>query len=150
MLEAAKAGKSIDVPLTRAMNVQQVGPEGGNVTILRPDGSQTPGSPVIGNGLVGPWAAVVDGNDHVWISNFANPTAGIVELAGCRPEANPPGVKMGDPILPPGGYVGGGLQAQIDLAIDPAGNVSAIVLWNTPVSIAVTCHSQTIRVSDAG
>jgi streptogramin lyase len=123
MLEAAKAGKSIDVPLTRAMNVQQAGPEGGNVTILRPDGSQAPGSPVIGNGLVGPWAAVVDGNDHVWISNFANPTAGIVELAGCRPEANPPGMKMGDPISPPGGYVGGGLQPQIDLAIDPAGNV---------------------------
>jgi streptogramin lyase len=150
MLEAAKAGKSIDVPMARAMNVQQAGPEGGNVTILRPDGSQAPGSPVIGNGLVGPWAAAVDGNDHVWISNFANPTAGIVELAGCRPEANPPGIKMGDPISPPGGYVGGGLQAQIDLAIDPAGNVSAIVLWNTPVSIAVTCHSQTIRVSDAG
>jgi hypothetical protein len=123
MLEAAKAGKSIDVPLTRAMNVQQAGPEGGNVTILRPDGSQAPGSPVIGNGLVGPWGAVVDGNDHVWISNFANPTAGIVELAGCRPEANPAGMKMGDPISPPGGYVGGGLQAQIDLAIDPAGNV---------------------------
>ena len=32
-------------------------------------------------------------------------------------------MKMGDAISPPGGYVGGGLQAQIDLAIDPAGNV---------------------------
>jgi hypothetical protein len=43
-----------------------------------PDGSQAPGSPVFSNGLVGPGR---DGNDHVWISNFANPTAGIVELA---------------------------------------------------------------------
>ena len=94
MLEAAKAGKSIDVPLTRAMNAQQAGPEGGKVTILRPDCSQAPGSPVIGNGLVGPWAAVVDGNDHVWISNFANPTAGIVELAGCRARGEP--VRYGD------------------------------------------------------
>ena len=130
MLEAVKAGKSIDVPLTRAMNVQQAGPEGGSVTILRPDGSEAPGSPIIGSGLVGPWAAVVDGNDHVWISNFANPTAGIVELAGCRPEANPAGLEMGDPISPPGGYVGGGLQAQIDLAIDPAGNVWVGNNWN--------------------
>jgi hypothetical protein len=32
-------------------------------TILRPDGSEAPGSPIIGSGLVGPWAAVVDGND---------------------------------------------------------------------------------------
>jgi streptogramin lyase len=130
MLEAAKAGKSIDVPMARAMNVQQAGPEGGNVTILRPDGSQAPGSPVIGNGLVGPWAAAVDGNDHVWISNFANPTAGIVELAGCRPEANPPGMKMGDPISPPSGYVGGGLQAQVDIGIDPAGNVWVSNNWD--------------------
>ena len=101
MLVAFKMGKSPDAILTRAMNVQKAGPEGGNVTILRPDGSQAPGSPVEGNGLVGPWAAVVDGNDHVWISNFNNPTAGIVELAGCRPEANPPGMKTGDPISPP-------------------------------------------------
>jgi len=64
-----------------------------------------------------PWAAVVDGNDHVWISNFNNPTAGIVELAGCRPEANPPGMQMGDPISPPGGYVGGGMQAQVELTL---------------------------------
>jgi len=130
MLEAAKTGESIDVPLARAMYVQQAGPEGGLVTILRPDGSETPGSPVIGKGLAGPWAAVVDGNDHVWISNFTNPTAGIVELAGCRPEANPPGMKMGDPISPPGGYAGGGLQSQIDLAIDPAGNVWVGNNWN--------------------
>ena len=130
MLVAFKMGKSPDAILTRAMNVQKAGPEGGNVTILRPDGSQAPGSPVEGNGLVGPWAAVVDGNDHVWISNFNNPTAGIVELAGCRPEANPLGMKMGDPISPPGGYVGGGLQAQIDLAIDPAGNVWVDNNWD--------------------
>ena len=35
-----------------------------------PDGSETPGSPVIGQGLVVPWALAVDGNGHVWVSNF--------------------------------------------------------------------------------
>jgi hypothetical protein len=29
----------------------------------------------------------------------------------------------GDPISPPGGYVGGGMQLLTDIAIDPAGNV---------------------------
>jgi hypothetical protein len=123
MLVAFKTGGSPDAVAVRAMQHQEAGPRGGNVTILRPDGRQAPGSPVEGNGLVGPWAAAVDGNDHVWISNFSNPTCDIVDLAGCRPEANPPGMKMGDPISPPGGYVGGGMQAQVDIDIDPAGNI---------------------------
>jgi streptogramin lyase len=130
MLVAFKMGKSPDPIFTRAMEDQKAGRWGGNLTILRPDGSQAPGSPVEGNGLVGPWAAAVDGNDHVWISNFSNATVGIVELAGCRPEANPPGMKMGDAISPPGGYVGGGLQAQVDIAIDPAGNVWLSNNWD--------------------
>jgi hypothetical protein len=53
-----------------------------------------------------------------------------VELAGCRPEANPPGLKMGDPISPPGGYVGGGLQMQVDIGIGPAGDVWVGNNWN--------------------
>lgn len=32
-------------------------------------------------------------------------------------------MKTGDPISPLGGYVGGGLQMQVDIALDPAGNV---------------------------
>jgi hypothetical protein len=32
-------------------------------------------------------------------------------------------MKMGDPISPPGGYVGGGMQMHVDIGIDPAGNV---------------------------
>ena len=129
MIAAAKAGKNPNPPMARAMQLQKAGPEGGTVIILRPDGSQAPGSPVIGNGLAGPFAAAVDGNDHVWISNFANATVGIVELAGCRPEANPPGMKMGDPISPPGGYVGGGLQPQTDIGIGPAGDVWVANNW---------------------
>ena len=57
-----------------------------------------------------PWAAVVDGNDNVWISNFAMPSSPIVELCGVRTEHCPPGVHTGEQISPPGGYVGGGLQ----------------------------------------
>ena len=38
-------------------------------------------------------------------------------------------MKTGDQISPPGGYVGGGLQMQTDIAVDPAGNVWAMNNW---------------------
>ena len=101
----------------------------GSVTVLRPDGTQIPGSPFKGGGLPGPWAAAVDGNDNVWISNFAMPSSPIVQLCGVRTENCPPGMKTGDQISPPGGYVGGGLQLQTDIAVDPAGNVWAMNNW---------------------
>ena len=91
--------------------------------MLQPDGKEAPCSPISGNGLVGPWAAAVDGDDNVWISSFGPATAGIVQLCGANPKAWPPGKKMGDAISPPGGYVGGGMQMLIDIAVDPAGNV---------------------------
>ena len=57
----------------------------------------------------------VNGNDNVWISNFNAPSSPIVELCGVRTENCPPGMKTGDQISPPGGYVGGGLQMQVDI-----------------------------------
>ena len=56
--------------LTKTMSEQQGGRNGGSVTLLRPDGTQYPGSPFIGGSLPGPWAVAVDGNDNVWISKL--------------------------------------------------------------------------------
>ena len=54
-------------------------------------------------------------------------------MCGVGTENCPPGFKTGDQISPPGGYVGGGLQMQTDIAVDPAGNVWAInKLWAGP------------------
>jgi hypothetical protein len=125
----ALAGDNFDPVLIRGMVAEKAGREGGSLTILRPDGSQAPGSPVSGNGIVVPWAIAVDGNDHIWVSNFTYALPGIVELCGYRIDTCPPGMKMGDPISPPGGYVGGGLQMQIDIAIDPAGDVWVSNNW---------------------
>ena len=105
------------------MVAMREGPEGGSVTILRPDGSPALGSPVYRGGIVVPWAIAVDGNDHIWISNFTSPSAPVAELCGYRTDTCPPGMKVGDPISPPGGYVGGGMQMHVDIGIDPAGNV---------------------------
>ena len=130
MLVDAKRNRNPDPVLTSAMAKQNSGHwEGGSVTVLKPDGSQMPFSPVSGHGLAGPWAVAVDGDDNVWISNFASDKFGIVELCGANPKAWPPGKKMGDAISPPNGYVGGGLQMQVDVDIDPAGNVWVSNNW---------------------
>jgi hypothetical protein len=93
------------------MHDQEGGSDGGSVTLLRPDGTEYPGSPFTGGSLPSPWAVAVDGNDNVWISNFAGAAGRIAHLCGVRTETCPPGMKTGDQMSPPGGYVGGGLPA---------------------------------------
>jgi hypothetical protein len=127
MLVRAERLGNADEVLTRAMANQRGGD--GSITLLRPDGSEYPGSPFKGGGLPGPWAATIDGNDNVWVSNFAMPNSPITQLCGVRTENCPPGFKTGDQISPPGGYVGGGLQMQTDLAIGPAGDVWVMNNW---------------------
>jgi hypothetical protein len=105
----------------------------GSVSMLRPDGSQAPGSPFNPGSIWGAWAVSIDGNDHVWVSNFA-PGGGVTELCGARTETCPPGMKTGDPISPPSGYKGGGMQMLVDVSIDPAGNVWVSNNWQDPAS----------------
>src|SRR5271154_5305553 len=138
--------------LTKTMSEQKGG--SGSVTVLRPDGTPYPGSPFKGGGLPGPWAAVVDGNDNVWISNFAMPSSPIVQLCGARTENCPPSMKTGDQISPPGGYVGGGLQMQVDINIDSAGNVWVTNNWQDvdtcygkpPEALSTRCGGQGVVV----
>ncbi len=67
--------------MTKTMSHQKGGTiKGGSVTLLRPDGTPYPGSPFKSGGLPGPWAVAVDGNDNIWISNFAAASSPIVEL----------------------------------------------------------------------
>lgn len=149
-----KTGGNGDEALTRQMFKQRGGPDGGSVTLLRPDGTQYPGSPFVGGGLPGPWAVVVDGNDNVWISNFAAANSPITQLCGVRTENCPPGMKTGDQISPLGGYVGGGLQMQTDLAIDPAGNVWVMNNWQDinscfgmpPEELSTRCGGQGVTI----
>jgi len=145
MAEMAVAGKvnyygdpDASARLTRAMvgamYTQTPGPEGGSMTVLGPDGTEANFSPVYGKGITGPWAVSVDGNDNIWISNFSSAAAGIVQLCGFRTENCPPGMKTGDAISPPGGYVGGGLQLQVDIGVGPAGDVWVTNNWQDTAS----------------
>jgi len=95
----------------------------GSVSMIRPDGTQGPGSPFNGgHSIIGPWGITIDGNDHVWIANGFGKT--VTELCGVRTETCPPGSKTGDPISPPKtGYAGKGMQYLTGVVVDPAGNV---------------------------
>jgi hypothetical protein len=62
----AKTGGNPDEALLYKMSEQTGGWEGGSVTVLRPDGTQFPGSPFYGPSLPGPWATAIDGDDNVW------------------------------------------------------------------------------------
>jgi hypothetical protein len=144
----------VDRTLTYSMFDQKGGPDGGSVTLLRPDGTEYPGSPFTGGSLPGPWAATVAGDDTVWISNFAGAVGRIAHLCGVKTENCPPGMKTGDQISPPDGYVGGGLQMQTDLAIGPAGDVWVIDNWqdinscfgNPPEGLSTRCGGQGVTI----
>ena len=148
----AKGVTSASDYLTTIMSEQRGG--SGSVTLLRPDGTQFPGSPFTAGGLPGPWAVVVDGNDNVWVSNFNSASSPITQLCGVKTENCPPGFKTGDQIAPKDGYVGGGLQMQTDLAIDPAGNVWVMNNWQDidscigtpPEALSTRCGGQGVVV----
>jgi hypothetical protein len=62
----------------------------------------------------------VDGDDNVWVSQFAGASGQIAHLCGVRTETCPPGMKTGDQISPPAGYVGARrdrLEAHIEAAL---------------------------------
>ena len=98
--------------------------------------------------------ATIDGNDNVWISNFAAPNSPITQLCGVHTENCPPGMKTGDQISPPGGYVGGGLQMQTDLAVGPAGDVWVMNNWEDiescfgvpPEELSTRCGGQGVTI----
>jgi len=101
----------------------------GDVSMVRPDGTVLPPFDG-GKSINGPWGIAVDGNDNVWVANGFGHT--VTALCGARPANCPPGAKTGDPISPPGGYIGGMQTVITDVAIDPAGNVWVANNWDLP------------------
>jgi hypothetical protein len=82
------------------------------------------------------WSEATNGP---WVlQRFVWSQSPIVHLCGVRTENCPPGMKTDDQISPPGGYVGGGLQMQTDLAIHPAGNIWVMDNWQDIDSCFVT------------
>jgi hypothetical protein len=99
-----------------------------SVTMVHADGT-TPRRPFRGGGLTVPWGIAVDGENHVWVSNFAGQT--VSELCGADTGTCPPGHRTGQPISPPTGYTFDGLVRSTAVQIDPSGNVWAVNNWET-------------------
>ncbi|MBF0552146.1 MAG: NHL repeat-containing protein [Deltaproteobacteria bacterium] len=105
---------------------------GGSVTLLRRDGRPPHSSPFTGGGLTIPWGIAVDGDDNIWVANFADQR--LTQLCGARPSRCPQGSRTGDPISPSTGYTSDALDRNTGVAIDPSGNVWLANNWkNIPV-----------------
>lgn len=102
---------------------------GGSLSLLGADGQPvTSGENVFkGGGLTIAWGIAVDGDDNVWVSNFAGRR--ISQFCGLRKRNCRPGAKVGDPISGDRGYFFAGLTRSTAVEIDPSGNVWATNNW---------------------
>ncbi len=100
---------------------------GGSVTLISPDGRVlSPSKGFTGGGAKVPWGIAVDGDNNVWVSNFAGRR--VTEFCGVRASC-PKGKRAGDPISPNDGYGFPGFQRNTAVEIDPSGNVWITNNW---------------------
>ena len=90
-----------------------------------------------GGGIFMPWGIAVDGNNDVWVANFAGPHSGLVGLAHLCGVDSPscPDGQFGDPLAPEKGYTSDGLQRITGVSIDPSGNVWAVNNWLRDINL---------------
>jgi hypothetical protein len=99
----------------------------GSITLISSSGVPASQAPFEGGGLRLPWGVAVDGNDNVWIANFAGQR--LSEFCGTNPARCPAGRHTGEPITPPTGYGFDGLTRNTGVQIDPSGNVWVANNW---------------------
>jgi hypothetical protein len=99
---------------------------GASVTQLNSDGVPVGPQPYKGGGILLPWGIAVDGNDNIWVANFAGQR--VSELCGAKPENCPPEYQTGQPIAPKG-YYSNALVRNTGVSIDPSGNVWLANNW---------------------
>ena len=80
-----KTGGNFDETLTRKMFEQKGGPDGGSVTLLRPDGSEYPGSPF--TGAVSPAPGL---QPSTATTTSGSPTSPLRKVRSCNSAASAP------------------------------------------------------------
>ena len=110
-------GETLEAPIDRPElhgTVAQVGPDGSVVQFG-------------GAGMTVPWGIAVDGDDNLWVANFAGER--LSHLCGARASTCPSG-GTGHPISPADdGYAFDGLQRNTGVQVDPSGNVWLANNW---------------------
>ncbi len=110
----------IDIPCPQV----NAGSLGGSVTLIA-NGQPTN---FTGGGLTIPWGIAVDGNDTVWVANFAGKR--LSQFCGADPSKCPAGFTTGQAISPAvTGYGFDGLTRNTGVAVDPSGNVWLCNNW---------------------
>ena len=99
------------------------------ITEIDRSGGGASARPFTGGGLTAPWGIAVDGDDNIWVANFAGRR--LSEFCGARTANCPEGYKTGDPISPRTGYGSDALTRNTGVAIDPSGNVWLANNWRT-------------------
>jgi hypothetical protein len=111
----------ITIPCTTGETLEVPGPEAklnGSIVQVGPDGSL---ARFFGAGMTIPWGIAADGDDNIWVANFAEKR--LSHLCGARPSTCPKGA-TGAAISPPdAGYAFDGLQRNTGVQVDSSGNV---------------------------
>lgn len=76
------------------------------------------------DGLRWPWGIAIDGNDNIWVANFAGKR--IMQLCGVKEQNCRPGVHTGEPFSLDSGYASDALKRVTGIQIDTSGNVWAV------------------------
>ncbi|GAA1752029.1 hypothetical protein [Agromyces humatus] len=119
----------IDIPCSTEETLEAPAPElhpllHGTVARVGPDGAVASFG---GAGMTVPWGIAVDGDDNLWVANFAGER--LSHLCGARESTCPSG-EVGDPISPADdGYSFDGLQRNTGVQVDPSGNVWLANNW---------------------
>ena len=138
----------IDIPCpTPIVSTDSIG---GSLSLLGPDGVPKSSGALKGGGLTIPWGIAVDGNDNVWVANFAGKR--LSQFCGIKIARCPPGVRTGQAISPRvTGYGFDGLVRNTGVQIDPSGNVWLANNWKTvPIQANPGGYEMVVYVGLAG
>jgi sugar lactone lactonase YvrE len=100
-----------------------------SITLITSTGKLAARQPFTGGGLTAPWGVAVDGQDHVWVTNFGGQR--LSEFCGVERAKCPRGMNTGEPISPSTGYGFDGLVRNTGVQVDPSGNVWVANNWKT-------------------
>ena len=104
---------------------------GASVSVYLKDTGELHAPPFRGGGIFMPWGIAVDGNNDVWVANFAGRRSGLIgvtQLCGIGSPSCPAG-QYGQPISPATGYTSNGLERITGVSIDASGNVWLANNW---------------------